>query len=79
MTKDYINLNLAEKVDKDVHVLDCCINKVLRCKKRNGETFAAKLIYIRNDDELYFRIRSGAIIMDRLDSIESFAVLQDGI
>ena len=65
--KTYNNLNLSVEYDpfRDL------IGSIVKCTKKSGKTFAAKLIAVTPQDELWFETRQGFKTMDKRHNIES--------
>ncbi len=60
------------KVVDDLDPIAELKDQVCFCIKTNGKSFSAKLIGA-NDDELWFKTRSGDIIMNRRNTISSIS------
>lgn len=46
------------------------LGNIVRCQLKSGKLFCARLIVVKNNDELWFENRSGQKILNRRDSIE---------
>lgn len=66
--RNYENLNAS--VNDPIFEL---IGNIVKCQKKNGKLFSARLIAVTASGELWFETATGAKTMDKRHSIESIA------